>query len=79
MSPGRWLAQQRIDHARQLLESTDLAVEQIANEVGFQGGASLREHFSNTLGVSPNAYRRTFQGLQSRGPRAARPDLQESA
>ncbi|SDZ49643.1 GlxA family transcriptional regulator [Herbiconiux ginsengi] len=76
ISPGRWLAQQRIDQARQLLESTDLAVEQIANQVGFQGSASLREHFGNTLGVSPNAYRRTFQGVQSQGSEITSLDLQ---
>ena len=63
MSPGRWLIQQRIDRARHLLESTDLAVDEIAGQVGFAGGTSLREHLHAAIGVSPLAYRRTFRGV----------------
>jgi transcriptional regulator GlxA family with amidase domain len=62
MSPGRWLIQQRIDRAQHLLESTDLAVDDIAGRVGFAGSASLREHLHAALGVSPLTYRRTFRG-----------------
>lgn len=62
MSPGRWLIQQRIDRAQHLLESTDLAVDDIAVQVGFAGGTSLREHLHAAIGVSPLAYRRTFRG-----------------
>ncbi|MEU9861676.1 helix-turn-helix domain-containing protein [Streptomyces sp. NPDC047971] len=62
MSPGRWLIQQRVDHARQLLESTDLAVDDIAGKVGFATGTSLRQHLHAAIGVSPLAYRRTFRG-----------------
>ena len=61
MSPGRWLIQQRVDRARHLLESTDLPVDEIAGRVGFAGGTSLREHLHAAIGVSPLAYRRTFQ------------------
>jgi transcriptional regulator GlxA family with amidase domain len=63
MSPGRWLIQQRVDRAQHLLESTDLAVDDIAGQVGFAGGTSLREHLHAAIGVSPLAYRRTFRGL----------------
>ena len=63
MSPGRWLIQQRVDRARNLLESTDLAVDEIAGQVGFASGSSLREHLHAALGVSPLAYRRTFRGV----------------
>ncbi|WP_370452333.1 GlxA family transcriptional regulator [Kribbella caucasensis] len=62
MSPGRWLIQQRVGRARHLLESTDLAVDEIASQVGFAGGTSLREHLHAAIGVSPLAYRRTFRG-----------------
>ncbi|MET7886950.1 helix-turn-helix domain-containing protein [Streptomyces avermitilis] len=61
MSPGRWLIQQRVARARHLLESSDLPVDQIAGEVGFATGASLRQHLHAAIGVSPQAYRRTFQ------------------
>ncbi|MFK0293536.1 GlxA family transcriptional regulator [Streptomyces sp. NPDC090442] len=60
-SPGRWLIQQRVHRARHLLESTDLSVDRIAAEVGFATGTSLRQHLQSTIGVSPQAYRRTFR------------------
>jgi len=63
MSPGRWLIQQRVDRARHLLETTDLAVDDIAGQIGFAGGTSLREHLHAAIGVSPLAYRRTFRGV----------------
>jgi transcriptional regulator GlxA family with amidase domain len=62
LTPGRWLIQQRVDRARQLLESTDLPVDDIAGQVGFAGGTSLREHLHAAVGVTPLAYRRTFRG-----------------
>ncbi len=61
VSPGRWLIQQRVARARQLLEASDLPVDRIATEVGFATGASLRQHLHAAIGVSPQAYRRTFQ------------------
>ncbi|MFI1164706.1 GlxA family transcriptional regulator [Streptomyces sp. NPDC020801] len=64
LSPGRWLIQQRVVRARHLLESSDLTVDQIAGEVGFATGASLRQHLHAAIGVSPQAYRRTFQAAR---------------
>ncbi|MFH8798513.1 GlxA family transcriptional regulator [Streptomyces sp. NPDC017936] len=61
ISPGRWLIQQRVAHARRLLEASDLTVDQIAGQVGFATGASLRQHLHASIGVSPQAYRKTFQ------------------
>ncbi|MCX5064039.1 helix-turn-helix domain-containing protein [Streptomyces sp. NBC_00201] len=61
LSPGRWIVQQRVSRARHLLESSDLSVDQIASHVGFATGASLRQHLHAAIGVSPQAYRRTFQ------------------
>ncbi|MEU1193244.1 helix-turn-helix domain-containing protein [Streptomyces sp. NPDC005859] len=70
MSPGRWLIQQRVERARHLLETTDLPVDEIAGQVGFAGGTSLREHLHAAIGVSPIAYRRTFRGALSPSPPA---------
>ena len=64
VSPGRWLIQQRVARARHLLESSDLSVDQIAGAVGFATGASLRQHLHAAIGVSPQAYRRTFQAAR---------------
>jgi transcriptional regulator GlxA family with amidase domain len=62
LSPGQWIAQQRLDRARQLLEESDLPVDAVAREAGFGTAASLRQHMHDGLGVSPSAYRRTFRG-----------------
>ncbi|MEU2238354.1 helix-turn-helix domain-containing protein [Streptomyces sp. NPDC018338] len=71
MSPGRWLIQQRVTRARQLLETTDLAVDDIAGQVGFATGTSLRQHLHAAIGVTPLAYRRTFRGETRTTPEAA--------
>jgi len=60
MSFGRWLGRQRVERARDLLESTDLPIDQIASLCGFGTAASMRQHLHATLGVAPSAYRRTF-------------------
>ena len=62
LSPGRWLAEQRLDLAKHLLEGSDLPVDRIAERAGFGTGASLRLHMQQALGVPPGAYRRTFRG-----------------
>jgi transcriptional regulator GlxA family with amidase domain len=59
-SPTRWLLQQRLDHARLLLETTDLSVDQIAGRAGFGTATSLRQHLHAAIGVAPTTYRRTF-------------------
>ncbi|WP_433053390.1 GlxA family transcriptional regulator [Dactylosporangium sp. CS-033363] len=61
VSPARWLLQRRVDHARALLESTELPVEVVARRSGLGTAAGLRQHLQNTIGVAPSAYRRTFR------------------
>ncbi|MBZ4322538.1 GlxA family transcriptional regulator [Streptomyces huiliensis] len=63
MPPGQWLTQQRVRHARRLLETTDMPVDRVAAASGLGTGASLRRHLSAEAGVSPAAYRRTFRAL----------------
>ncbi len=62
VSPGRWLLTQRVEHARRLLESTDLPIDRVAERAGFGTAVSLRQHLHATIGVAPLAYRRTFRG-----------------
>jgi len=59
-SPTRWLLRRRTDRARELLETTGLAVDRVARAAGFGSAAALRQRFQEELGVSPMAYRRTF-------------------
>lgn len=60
MAPGAWLVAARVDRARDLLETTDLSVEQVAAESGFGAASTLRHHFRGRLGLSPAAYRDRF-------------------
>jgi transcriptional regulator GlxA family with amidase domain len=59
-TPMQWILRARVDLARELLERTDLGVEQIADNVGLGTGANLRLHFHRILGTSPTEYRHTF-------------------
>ncbi|MCK2034723.1 helix-turn-helix domain-containing protein [Microbacterium sp. SSW1-49] len=59
-TPAAWLARQRIIHAQRLLERTDMALEQIADECGFGSAAVLRQNFGRVLGLTPTAYRARF-------------------
>jgi transcriptional regulator GlxA family with amidase domain len=59
-TPMQWILRARIDLARELLERTDLGVEQVAARVGLGTGANLRLHFHRVLGTSPTEYRHTF-------------------
>ena len=61
LSPAKWINQQRVERARHLLETTDLAIDQVARHAGFGTGAALRQQMSATLGVAPSAYRTTFR------------------
>ncbi|MER5889536.1 helix-turn-helix domain-containing protein [Streptomyces sp. NPDC001941] len=70
VSPGQWLTSQRVERARQLLEDTDLSVDQVAARAGFGTAQSMRQHLQAALGVAPTAYRRTFRTGRGAGPRA---------
>ncbi|MFF2348195.1 GlxA family transcriptional regulator [Kitasatospora sp. NPDC058115] len=59
-TPMQWVLRARVDLARELLERTDLGVEQIADRAGLGTGANLRLHFHRVLGTSPTEYRHTF-------------------
>ncbi|GLW13011.1 AraC family transcriptional regulator [Microtetraspora sp. NBRC 13810] len=61
LSPARWLTQRRVDHARKLLETTALPVDEVARRSGFATAVSLRQHLHAAVGVTPLAYRRTFR------------------
>lgn len=61
-TPHAWLLSQRLHRAEELLEGSDLPVEEVARRVGFGTAAALREQFVRRRGLPPRAYRRTFAG-----------------
>lgn len=56
----QWLNQERVTRASQLLETTDLSIDQISIETGFASAEVLRYHFRHSLNVSPIEYRKRF-------------------
>jgi AraC family transcriptional regulator, transcriptional activator FtrA len=60
MSPQQWLLRQRLLRAQDLLETTSIPVDRIAEQSGMGSAANLRHHFNAHLGVSPLTFRRTF-------------------
>lgn len=59
-TPMQWLLRQRVLHAQRLLETSDLAVDRVADQCGFGTATALRVHFRRIVGTTPMAYRRTF-------------------
>lgn len=59
-TPHRWLTAQRVLHARRLLETTDLTIDEIARRSGFGDTSAVRKHSTRQVGLSPTAYRRAF-------------------
>jgi transcriptional regulator GlxA family with amidase domain len=65
--PHAWLTGERVERAKELLESTRLATAAIAARVGMGSAESLRHHFRRRVGTAPERYRRRF----ARRPRQA--------
>jgi AraC family transcriptional activator FtrA len=59
-SPGRWILSIRIRKAKDLLETTQLSLEEVAQRCGFSDAALLRHHFVRRVGKTPGIYRRDF-------------------
>ncbi|MGO4616931.1 helix-turn-helix domain-containing protein [Nocardia sp. 2YAB30] len=70
-TPVKWLTNQRVLLAKQLLEETDLGLERIAARSGFGSGALLRHHFQRLVGIAPTEYRRRFGGNTDAGQEAS--------
>jgi len=62
-SPGVWVRNRRVDHARELLESRDLPVDEVARQAGLGSGGNLRHHLRRGVGMSPSSYRKVYQGV----------------
>ncbi len=60
-TPAQWLLEQRTRSAQELLEQTDIPVEDVAARSGFGRPAALREHLRRRLHTTPTAYRRAFR------------------
>ena len=57
MSPYRFVLNSRLDRAQQLLQTTPLAIQDIAFQTGFNSAANFCYTFRKETGISPHAYR----------------------
>jgi transcriptional regulator GlxA family with amidase domain len=69
-APGTYVLKARIARARELLETTGLPVERVAQLAGFGSATSLQQNFRRQLGCAPTAYRRSFAGMPVPTPEA---------
>lgn len=59
-TPIAWLHEKRIARTKELLETTDLSVEDIASRVGLGSPGNLRSHFRRATSISPTRHRQAF-------------------
>lgn len=60
-TPMQWVTDQRVLHARRLLEQSTLDLDRVADRCGFGSATLLRHHFRRAVGVTPSDYRRNFR------------------
>ena len=60
LTPIDWLIRERVAVARDLLESPETPLAQVAELAGFGSEESLRRHFRRVVATSPGAYRKRF-------------------
>jgi transcriptional regulator GlxA family with amidase domain len=62
-SPLEYAQTLRIEEAKHLLETSDMPMDLIGVEVGYEDPASFRRLFKRMTGVTPSRYRRRFQDI----------------
>ena len=75
MSPLEYVHSLRLEEAKHLLESGELSIEAIANEVGYEDTAFFSRLFRRKVKLTPAQYRRRFGALRHALP-GARPATQ---
>jgi len=60
-TPAAYVAQARVEHARRLLETTDLSTDSVARSSGFGTVETMRRAFSRRVGAAPSQYRHRFR------------------
>lgn len=60
-TPLRYLHQLRVEYAKELLEASGLAIEEVAWQVGYEDAPYFRRLFRRITGVTPAHYRKAFR------------------
>ncbi|WP_108820430.1 GlxA family transcriptional regulator [Pseudovibrio sp. Alg231-02] len=59
---SKYIQQMRVERAKVLLETVDMAVESLAYEVGYVDTTSFRRLFIRLVGMTPSEYRKRYGG-----------------
>jgi AraC family transcriptional activator FtrA len=65
-SPLDWITSLRVRRAKDLLETTVLSMEEVADQCGLGSAPTLRHHFRARVKLSPNAYRARFRQSETK-------------
>ena len=61
--PIEYVQALRVEEAKQMLETSEQGVDEIAALVGYEDTTSFRRLFKRKAGLTPAAYRRKFRGI----------------
>lgn len=64
LSPMAYIQTLRLEEAKQMLETTDMPVEAVANEVGYEDASFFGRLFKRKVGLTPAQYRKRFGGMR---------------
>lgn len=64
MSPLEYVHSLRLEETKHMLETTDLPIEAIANQVGYEDASFFGRLFRREVGLTPAQYRKRFRTLR---------------
>lgn len=56
-TPGKWLIEKRLEYSRYLIETTDLHIDEICFESGFENRTHFNRVFKNRYGTTPGKFK----------------------
>ena len=65
MSPLEYVQTLRLEESKQMLETTELSVEAVAGQVGYEDASFFGRLFRRKVGLTPAQYRKRFQSLRN--------------
>lgn len=60
-TPGKWLRDKRLEHSKYLLDTTDLNINEVSLNSGFENTSHFVKIFKQQYGKTPNRYRKTLK------------------
>ena len=66
LSTGQWLLQQRLEHAQNMLVSTNDSIADIALSSGYRDQSAFSRQFKASIGLTPGNFRRVRRGSGAR-------------